>query len=257
MAKRRVVVTGATGVIATRILPALRERYELTLLDVKSTDPAGEEVAGVTVADLACRDRDTYRRHFEGADAVLHCAFRQSPGVGYDSPERYWLEAATPVEVSCWHLRSWVRFPVALLTVLLLAGCVVLATLRGRPGGNPWPRRGVALVGASLLAWSLAELGSSGALVPGALLGLAIAGYGRALHRSLWTSVRGVGAQLLRLVQPRPKRGSEEEEEVDEGVEPTGSSKRSPLGQLGLLGATAIVALFTMITLIRLLAVIV
>ncbi len=170
---------------------------------------------------------------------------------------RYWLEAATPVEVSCWHLRSWVRFPVALLTVLLLAGCVVLATLRGRPGGNPWPRRGVALVGASLLAWSLAELGSSGALVPGALLGLAIAGYGRALHRSLWTSVRGVGAQLLRLVQPRPKRGSEEEEEVDEGVEPTGSSKRSPLGQLGLLGATAIVALFTMITLIRLLAVIV
>ena len=94
MAKRRVVVTGATGVIATRILPALRERYELTLLDVKSTDLAGDEVTGVTVADLACRDRDTYRRHFEGADAVLHCAFRQSPGVGYDSPERYWLEAA-------------------------------------------------------------------------------------------------------------------------------------------------------------------
>jgi len=71
MAKRRVVVTGATGVIATRILPALRERYELTLLDVKSTDPAGEEVAGVTVADLACRDRDTYRRHFEGAAPTL------------------------------------------------------------------------------------------------------------------------------------------------------------------------------------------
>ena len=48
MAKRKVVVTGATGVIATRILPALRERYELTLLDAKSTDPTGAEVAGVT-----------------------------------------------------------------------------------------------------------------------------------------------------------------------------------------------------------------
>ena len=47
MSKRRVVLTGACGTIAGLWLPALRERYDLTLLDVRTTDRAGNEVAGV------------------------------------------------------------------------------------------------------------------------------------------------------------------------------------------------------------------
>src|SRR5688500_17473250 len=75
MARRHVLVTGAAGLIASQVLPALRERYELTLLDVRTTDRHGNPVEGVEVADLVDRDRDAYRRHFRGVDAVVHFGF--------------------------------------------------------------------------------------------------------------------------------------------------------------------------------------
>src|SRR5439155_10687060 len=81
MAKRAVIVTGAAGYVAVRMLPALRDRYDLTLLDVATRDRDGAEVSGVIVADLTNPNRDTYRQHFRGADAVIHCAFvRARPG---------------------------------------------------------------------------------------------------------------------------------------------------------------------------------
>ncbi len=76
MAKRKVVLTGASGYVAGRMLPALRERYDLTLLDVKTTNREGEEVEGVQVVDLENPDRDAYRAHFQGADAVVHSGFK-------------------------------------------------------------------------------------------------------------------------------------------------------------------------------------
>ncbi len=76
MAKKKVVVTGASGYVSGRMLLALRERYDLTLLDVKTTNREGEEVEGVQVVDLENPDRDAYRAHFQGADAVVHSGFK-------------------------------------------------------------------------------------------------------------------------------------------------------------------------------------
>ena len=73
--KRKVVVTGACGKIAGQVLPFIRERYDLTLLDIRTTDGSGQEVAGVQVVDLLDPDRDAYRQYFRGADAVLHFGF--------------------------------------------------------------------------------------------------------------------------------------------------------------------------------------
>ena len=75
MERRRVTVTGAAGKIAGQVLPALRERYDLTLLDLRLTDRQDRPVEGVQIADLLDRDRDTYRSHFTGADAVVHFGF--------------------------------------------------------------------------------------------------------------------------------------------------------------------------------------
>ena len=75
MAKRKVVLTGAAGYVGGRMLPALKERYDLTVLDVKTTNRDGEEVEGVQVVDLMNRERDAYREHFRGADAVVHSGF--------------------------------------------------------------------------------------------------------------------------------------------------------------------------------------
>ena len=90
MSRRKVVLTGAAGRIASLMLPGLRERYELTLLDIRSTDRNGREVEGTVIADLLDRNRDAYRHHFRGAEAVIHSAL-----VGADQPEEYyWAEKA-------------------------------------------------------------------------------------------------------------------------------------------------------------------
>jgi len=78
MARRQIVITGAAGYVAGRMLPALRERYDLSLLDVKTTNRDGEEVEGIIVTDLVNPDRDAYREHFREADAVVHCGLARS-----------------------------------------------------------------------------------------------------------------------------------------------------------------------------------
>ena len=88
MTKRKIVVTGASGYVAGRMLPALKERYETVLLDVKTTNRQGEEVVGIHIADLVEKDRDAYREHFRGADAVVHCGFVRT-GQG---EQRFWNE---------------------------------------------------------------------------------------------------------------------------------------------------------------------
>jgi UDP-glucose 4-epimerase len=84
----KVVVTGAAGYLADRMLPELRRRYDLTLLDIQSKNRRGEAVDGVIEVDLLQRDRDEFRQHFAGADAVLHCGFVRKSG----DEAAYWGE---------------------------------------------------------------------------------------------------------------------------------------------------------------------
>ena len=93
--RKKVVVTGASGLIAGLMLPALRERYDLTLLDIRTTDHDGNEVEGVQIADLLNRDRDTYRHYFRGADAVVHSGF-----VRVDDPAQRFYAEHTNVEMA-------------------------------------------------------------------------------------------------------------------------------------------------------------
>ena len=90
MAKKKVVLTGASGYVAGRMLPVLRERYDLTLLDVKTTDREGEAVEGVQIVDLENPDRDAYSAHFQGADAVVHSGFKGT--VDWQHTD-YWKES--------------------------------------------------------------------------------------------------------------------------------------------------------------------
>jgi nucleoside-diphosphate-sugar epimerase len=77
--KRRVLVTGASGEIASQILPELARRHEVVLLDVRPTDRQGRPVPDVRLADLADPDRSQYQRHFESVDVVVHLGY-QHPG---------------------------------------------------------------------------------------------------------------------------------------------------------------------------------
>ncbi len=168
---------------------------------------------------------------------------------------RYWLEADTPMELSCWHLRSWLRLPITLLLTLLLAGATSLLALRSRGPRSPWPRHVAALGAVFLLGWAMSALGSSGALVLGLILGVALAAWQRGLHRSLWSSAWSVGLQLRGLTQP--DRAVEDGEGGDTpDPEPTGWSQSSPIGQLGLLASAGMVVLLAAIALLRLVVVV-
>jgi hypothetical protein len=96
MTKRKVLVTGAAGKIAGQVLPALRARYDLTLLDVRTTDRDGNVVESIQIADLVDRQRDSYRHYFRGVDAVVHFGFvgNSNPAADNDSNQRFWNELA-------------------------------------------------------------------------------------------------------------------------------------------------------------------
>ena len=85
MAKRRVVLTGAAGYVAQRMFPTLTERWDVVSLDVRTTDRNGKPVPGCIVSDLTNPDRNAYRQHFRGADAVIHCGFVRAPGMTADT----------------------------------------------------------------------------------------------------------------------------------------------------------------------------
>lgn len=76
MEKRKVLMTGASGYIASLMLPTLRDHFDLVLADVTDTDREGNKVEGVHIADFIDQDRSKYAHLFEGVDAVIHLAFK-------------------------------------------------------------------------------------------------------------------------------------------------------------------------------------
>ncbi len=96
--RRKVVVTGAAGRIAGLMLPALRLRYDLTLLDVRTTSRDGGEMDDVQIADLLDRVGESYRPHFSGADAVVH--FAMVPPQDYSDPTQRFRAEAANVELA-------------------------------------------------------------------------------------------------------------------------------------------------------------
>ena len=71
------LVTGATGYVATLVLPALRERYALTLVDVTNQDRDGHRVDDVQILDLLDDPDDRLTALCADIDTIVHCGFRR------------------------------------------------------------------------------------------------------------------------------------------------------------------------------------
>ena len=93
MVKRRVLITGASGEVSRQILPAFRERYDLTLLDTRLAPHAND----IIEADVSDPDVDKYRKHFKGIDAIVHNVRSIKPGVGTSAPW-HWLKERPGLE---------------------------------------------------------------------------------------------------------------------------------------------------------------
>jgi hypothetical protein len=81
MTDMRVLLTGATGYIASQLLPAFQERYDLKLLDVREADGSGRRVGGIEVADLLGEDSSSrLEQLFTNVDVVVHTGHRKPTG---------------------------------------------------------------------------------------------------------------------------------------------------------------------------------
>ncbi len=80
MTKLKVLITGAAGYIANRMLDDFRAKYDVVLLDASDKNGLGEAVDGVHVVDLIDPDRSNYEKQFEGVDAVVHLAYKGRAG---------------------------------------------------------------------------------------------------------------------------------------------------------------------------------
>ena len=76
MAKLKVLMTGASGYIASLMLPTMRDHFDMVLADVSDTDRDGKKIEGVQIADFIDTDRSKYSHLFDGVDAVIHLAFK-------------------------------------------------------------------------------------------------------------------------------------------------------------------------------------
>jgi nucleoside-diphosphate-sugar epimerase len=84
MAKRKVLMTGASGYIASLMLPTMREHFDMTLADISDTGRDGKKIEGVQIANFLDTDRTKYAHLFEGVDAVIHLAFKPHTTRGED-----------------------------------------------------------------------------------------------------------------------------------------------------------------------------
>src|SRR4051794_26711435 len=96
----RVLVTGATGYVASQLLPAFRQRYELVLLDVRTSDASGAPVPGAALADFLNDDPAELARHFEGVDAVVHLGYFRPPGKTVTGLDKSYLEERPNVDMA-------------------------------------------------------------------------------------------------------------------------------------------------------------
>ncbi len=97
--KTKVLITGASGYIASQMLKEYRDRYNLTLVDAIANDRHGNPVKGVEIVDLIDTDRSGYERYFANQDAVIHLAYkRSSPGGVYGTDVPHIDRFATELE---------------------------------------------------------------------------------------------------------------------------------------------------------------
>jgi hypothetical protein len=96
----RVLLTGATGYIASQLLPVFRQRYHLRLLDVRAVDARGHAVDGVQVADLVNHPETSLRPYFEGADAVVHLGYYHPPQLGVTGAGKSYLDERPNVDMA-------------------------------------------------------------------------------------------------------------------------------------------------------------
>ena len=96
----RVLVTGATGYIASQLLPVFRDRYDLRLVDVRPQNAQGEGVEAVEIVHLLEDDDARLRTVFAGIDAVVHLGYYRPTHLGVTGEGKRYLDERPNVDMA-------------------------------------------------------------------------------------------------------------------------------------------------------------
>jgi hypothetical protein len=95
-----VLLTGATGYIASQLLGVFRERYDLVPLDVRATDSRGTSIDGAIVANLLEDPVERLAGYFTGVDAVVHLGYYRPPGMTVTGEGKSYLDERPNVDMA-------------------------------------------------------------------------------------------------------------------------------------------------------------
>jgi hypothetical protein len=95
-----VLLTGATGYIASQLLPVFRERYALKLVDVRAVDGNGNTVSGVELVNLIDDDDARLDGLFAGQDAVVHLGYYRPPNLGVNGSGKSYVDERPNVDMA-------------------------------------------------------------------------------------------------------------------------------------------------------------
>ena len=88
---KKVLITGASGYIASQILSVFKKRYQTILLDITNQSRTGKILKDVVLIDLLDSDRSKYAQYFEGVSTVLHLGYKPRRG---DPLDHFFCEKA-------------------------------------------------------------------------------------------------------------------------------------------------------------------
>ena len=75
---KKILITGASGYIASLILPEFRKKYDLNLIDNMITNKDDIKIKDVNPCNLISTNNKEYKKYFKNVDAVIHLAYKGS-----------------------------------------------------------------------------------------------------------------------------------------------------------------------------------
>jgi hypothetical protein len=95
-----VLLTGATGYIASQLLPVFRQRYDLRCIDVRTTTAQGQPVEGAQLANLLTDTDAALKPHFDAVDAVVHLGYYRPAGMTVTGEGKAYLDERPNVDMA-------------------------------------------------------------------------------------------------------------------------------------------------------------
>lgn len=80
MLKKKILLTGATGYLASKLIPVFQDKYDLFLIDINDTNSQVNKIREITNVDLINGSDNQLRNMFNKVDYIIHLGHNKYSG---------------------------------------------------------------------------------------------------------------------------------------------------------------------------------